>query len=231
MLRKLRPTLRKKKKAVEMYVYTPLVGKNGYVMEYRHPQYTMTFHYKYKENSDGTLTKIGTTISLGQVNDEKDYIFYQTVADKEQIALEHKWMSQLRTAGSICLTADIRNDWSDIMQHNNKLPITDNIQRRRLREVLGNLAYQQTDICKDSLLADASPSSSYSYSNNSLLNVNIPQRNSKTAKKENKPTKHVHLEHPTFSKTAPVVHVYDPEESLVYKECQCDYCRYADYDV
>jgi len=228
MLRKLRPTLRKKKKAVETYVYTPLVGKNGYVMEYRHPQYTMTFHYKYKENSDGTMTKIGHTLSLSADN-EKDYVFYQTVADKEQIALEHKWMSQLRTAGSICLTADIRNDWSDVMQHNNKLPITDNIQRRRLREVLGNLAYQH-DIWKDTTQADASPSSSYSYSNNSLLNVNVPQRNSKTAKKENKPTKHVHLEHPTFSKTAPVVHVYDPEESLVYKECQCDYCRYAEYN-
>ena len=213
-----------------MSVYTPLVGKNGYVMEYRHPQYTMTFHYKYKDNSDGTMTKIGHTLSLSDDN-EKDYVFYQTVADKEQIALEHKWMAQLRTTGSICLPAGIKNDWGDVMQHNNKLPITDNIQRRRLREVLGNLAYQQGDVWKDTEKTDVSSPSSYSYSTNSLLNVNIPQRGSKAAKKENnKPTKHVHLEHPTFSKTAPVVHVYDPEESLVYKECQCEYCRYADYD-
>jgi len=200
-------------------------------MEYRHPQYTMTFHYKYKENSDGTMTKIGYTLFAEQMNNEKEYVFYQTVADKEQIALEHKWMSQLRTAGNICLTADIKNDWVDVMQHNNKLPITDNIQRRRLREVLGNLAYQRGDIWKDTAqVTDASPPTSYSYSNNSLLNVNVPQRNSKAAKNENKPTKQVHLEHPTFSKTAPVVHVYDPEESLVYKECQCEYCRYAEYD-
>jgi hypothetical protein len=154
----------------EVYIYTPLPDhKNGYIIEYRHSNSSEIYYYKYKEITRGTLTKYGYLVcehynrnydnskynknnkndfseeidykTLFSVNsDEKECIFYQTVADKEQIALEKRWMNELREKGKLQISAyDDDGEWSTLMQHNNDFIISDNIQRRRLDEILNKI--------------------------------------------------------------------------------------------
>ncbi|CAB4481650.1 hypothetical protein RhiirA5_371322 [Rhizophagus irregularis] len=158
----------------EVYIYTPLPNhKNGYIIEFRHSDSSEIYYYKYKEIAGGTLTKYGYLVcdhyirnydnskynkndfseeidykTLFSVNsDDKECIFYQTVADKEQIALEKRWMNELREKGKLHISAyDDDGEWSTLMQHNNDFIISDNIQRRRLDEILNKIDLNNNDI-------------------------------------------------------------------------------------
>ncbi|GBB97301.1 hypothetical protein RclHR1_02960014 [Rhizophagus clarus] len=166
---------RNNKPLSEVYIYTPLPDhKNGYIIEFRHSNSSEIYYYKYKEIAGGTLTKYGYLVcdhynrnydnskynknNKSDFNEEIDYktlfsvnsndkecIFYQTVADKEQIALEKRWMNELREKGKLQISAyDDDGEWSALMQHNNNFSIADNIQRRRLDEILNKI-----DLCND----------------------------------------------------------------------------------
>ncbi|CAJ0753028.1 21991_t:CDS:2 [Entrophospora sp. SA101] len=86
---------------------------------------------------------------LSDNKNDKECIFYQTVADKTQIDLENRWMELLRKKERIDIKVVDGNDnngfsgeyqeWNQLMQHNNDFLISDCIQRRRLDEVFGNL--------------------------------------------------------------------------------------------
>ncbi|CAI2169438.1 2673_t:CDS:1 [Funneliformis geosporum] len=286
----------------EIYIYTPLpIHKNGYIIEFRHSRFSEVYYYKYKENGDGTLTKYGYLIcdNYPHVNsskfgknhndksraidykmsfhsNDKECIFYQTVADKVQIALEKRWMNELRQKERVEVSATndendlFNNEWSDLMQHNNNLFISDNIQRRRLAEILDksdqiipqniprNLPklFTQNLPLIDNQLSDnpsnplnnnynceiftpplspktppSSPTENYKhFSPKSLLNMNIRQRDRDRDQNKEKARKLVHLTHPKFSRQAPSVHVYDPEDNLIYKGCRCEYCMTGDYN-
>ncbi|KAG9303382.1 hypothetical protein G9A89_013708 [Geosiphon pyriformis] len=279
ILRNFRQTLRRKKNINEVWLYYPLEGKNGYIIEYRHPNFSQVFHYKYKENPDGTLTKYGYLLS-GQSEDgrdkyghkvgshdnrkpgkegEKDYIFFQTVADKEQIALERRWLQEVRFQKRISLHPDESHEWQEVMQHNNRVIITNGIQRRRVHEVLDKMAKElHSNIIYDEIgheklpmldtitrirdtpvtphSSPTSPTPGYSFSHNSLLNINIRQRsnslpeNKKASSKGRLQKYNISPAHLVFSQREPVVYEYDPEESLVYKECRCEYCIVGDYN-
>ncbi|RIA84858.1 hypothetical protein C1645_783198 [Glomus cerebriforme] len=312
-LKKLRQTLkrnkstRNNKQSSEVYIYTPLPNhKNGYIIEFRHSNFSEIYYYKYKENADGTLTKYGYLVcdhynrnhkyrknnkdDKDEINyktlfnsNDKECIFYQTVADKVQIALEKRWMNELKEKGKLQVSAyddDDDGEWSDLMQHNNNFCISDNIQRRRLAEILNNinshndepsfppnhsrtlpqLSIHQLSNTNFSLeetggneenrnnyyefytppLSPKTPPSSptENYTNiasKSLLNMNIRQRDKNKEKKsleeqpKEKVRKLIHLTQPKFRK-APMVHTYDPEDTLVYKDCRCEHCLIGDYN-
>ncbi|CAG8499774.1 13737_t:CDS:1 [Cetraspora pellucida] len=302
---------RKVRKCV--YIYTPLPGnKLGYIIEYRRPEFSEIFYYKYKKNADDTLTKYGYFVSDPGIgfghnnsnrtknyenkglwtNKDKDCIFYQTVADKTQIELEYRWMSEIRSKGrlEICLDDDnnTHNEWVDVMQHNNKIYISDNIQRRRVAEVLEKvdnnmklsasqdpeskvhqrprlktidlpISQSKTSDNKQSsnavdefsppitpITPPSSPSEMYSTMKpNCLLNMNIKQRHQRVASKDSaksissnhsktttviKSRKLVHLTHPKFSRNPPMVHIFDPEDTLIFKNCKCEHCIIGQYN-
>ncbi|CAG8583041.1 16066_t:CDS:1 [Acaulospora morrowiae] len=259
-------------------------------------------------------------------NKDKDCVFYQTVADKTQIDLERRWLNEIRARGrwEVPVTTDEElsneyKEWEDVMQHNNKVFISDNIQRRRVAEVLSNVenccgmeldlfnkeqskttvatnvegrlrpnqlpplttvptnqfmprpSYESQKSGDDTLSASSIPQHIKNYitytppispktppstpidasgavSNNSLLNINVRQRqhhkqksvssvnnydvgenNDKTIQNE-KPRKLVHLTHPKFSKIPPQVRIFDPEDLLLFRNCRCDYCVVGDYN-
>ncbi|RIB20827.1 hypothetical protein C2G38_2034932 [Gigaspora rosea] len=332
-LRKLNSLIRSKKhkrKIRSVYIYTPLPNnKFGYIIEYRRSDFSEIFYYKYKKNADDTLTKYGYLISDPGIgfghnnsnhtknngnkglwaNKDKDCIFYQTVADKTQIELEYRWMNEIRKKGRLEIYQNDddennhNNEWVDVMQHNNKIYICDNIQRRRVAEVLekfDNNNYvddklstsTSQDFKKDlrfpphletigisqstkifnrptctTAPSDNDPSSdatsefsppttpttppsspSEMYSSvkpNGLLNMNIRQRHQRVSSKDStkstssknsqtnniiKPRKIVHLSHPKFSRKPPLVHTFDPEDSLVFKNCRCEHCIIGQYN-
>ncbi|CAG8463301.1 1275_t:CDS:1 [Dentiscutata heterogama] len=331
-LRKLNSFIRAKKYKRKIrncvYIYTPLPNnKFGYIIEYRRPEFSEVFYYKYKKNADDTLTKYGYLISDPGIgfghnnsnrtknqenkgglwaNKDKDCIFYQTVADKTQIELENRWMNEIRKKGRLEIyqndDENNRNEWVDVMQHNNKIYICDNIQRRRIAEVLekynnncinDNLSTSQ-DFVKDQphletvgniedrrrlrndppprptcmttpsdnepssdatsefsppitpTTPPSSPSEAYSaVKPNGLLNMNIRQRHQRTSSKDStknislknsqpinviKPQKVVHLSHPKFSRRPPLVHIFDPDDSLIFKNCKCEHCIIGQYN-
>jgi len=309
-LKKLRQHLKRQKSihSSERYIYTPLpINKNGYIIEFRHSHFSEIYYYKYKENVDGTLTKYGYLIcdnykrnSKFRKNDDdddeinykklfhnndKECIFYQTVADKVQIALEKRWMNELRQKGKLEVSTINENDddlfnseWSELMQHNNDWFISDNIQRRRLAEILGesnlsnlynddkliqntcqtlsSIAHQLSNESSNNYnyyftpplspkTPPSSPTENYKHiSPKSLLNMNIRQRvrnrdkqkinqnegKSQDEERKEKVRKLVHLTNPKFSREAPSVHLYDPEDTLIYKDCRCEYCMIGEYN-
>ncbi|CAG8480323.1 21834_t:CDS:2 [Rhizophagus irregularis] len=222
-LKKLRQTLRRNgnksrsnnKPLNEVYIYTPLPNhKNGYIIEFRHSDSSEIYYYKYKEIAGGTLTKYG----------------YLTVADKEQIALEKRWMNELREKGKLHISAyDDDGEWSTLMQHNNDFIISDNIQRRRLDEILNKIDLNNNDIPTRTL----PPLSIHQLSNNNNSSVKENVENGKKYQEEQQQPKEkvkklIHLTQPKFRKT-PMVYTYDPEDALEYKDCRCDYCLIDDY--
>lgn len=285
------------KPSSEIYIYTPLpIHKNGYIIEFRHSHFSEVYYYKYKENADGSLTKYGYLLcdnyphvnsskfrkNHNDKNEELDYkmsfhgndkecIFYQTVADKVQISLEKRWMDELRQKGRLEVSVikdenDLfASEWSDLMQHNNDLFISDNIQRRRLAEILDksqvpsepqtipqNIPQNLPKLSTQNLpsihnqLSDnpsnnnynceiftpplspktppSSPTENYKHvSPKCLLNMNIRQRD--RGQNKEKAKKLVQLTHPKFSRQGPSVHVYDPEDTLIYKGCRCEIGR------
>ncbi|CAG8481379.1 7344_t:CDS:2 [Racocetra fulgida] len=132
-------------------------------------------------------------------------------------------------------------------------------QRPRLKTVGLPISQPKTSDDKQSSNADefsplitpitppSSPSEMYSTGKpNSLLNMNIKQRHKRIASKDSaksissknsqttttaiKPRKLVHLTHPKFSRNPPMVHIFDPEDSLIFKNCKCEHCIIGQYN-
>ncbi|CAG8512244.1 9134_t:CDS:2 [Racocetra persica] len=266
---------RKARKCV--YIYTPLPSnKFGYIIEYRRPEFSEIFYYKYKKNADNTLTKYGYLvsdpgISFGHKNSnriennenkglwtdkDKDCIFYQTFADKTQIELEYRWMNEIRNK---VLEKFDSNCVDNNMNLSTQDPESKDHQRPQLKTVDLPISQSKTSDDKQSSNADefsppitpitppSSPSEMYSTGKqNCLLNMNIKQRHKRIASKDSaksissknsqttttaiKPRKLVHLTHPKFSRNPPMVHTFDPEDSLIFKNCKCEHCIIGQYN-
>ncbi|CAG8437617.1 7149_t:CDS:2 [Diversispora eburnea] len=331
-------------------------------------------HRVYNKSYNSSSNKISKELWS---NKDKDCIFYQTVADKTQIELERRWLNEIKIKGRLEMPTIIDDEdsgeeykeWVDILQHNNKVYVSDSIQRRRVAEVLSNvekccgmnnnnldnhddneverrlglnqlpplttaplLPIIATQIKTNPSIANKLSSSSSSSplnphnsplsrpkqahinhkstdsvsttpltslpqhvlknyivftppispqtppstpidlinaaaaSQNSLININVRKRGGsekqrqlkrfdqlekeKERKSENsdenndfnyieneqdsttskKPKKLIQLIHPKFSRNPPQVHIFDPEDSLFFKNCRCEHCLIGDYN-
>ncbi|PKY16504.1 hypothetical protein RhiirB3_521229 [Rhizophagus irregularis] len=211
----------------EVYIYTPLPNhKNGYIIEFRHSDSSEIYYYKYKEIAGGTLTKYGYLVcdhyirnydnskynkndfseeidykTLFSVNsDDKECIFYQTVADKEQIALEK-----------------LKENVENVENYNNYYefytpPLSPKTPPSSPTENFANIT-QKSLLNMNIRQRDKNKGKKY-------------QEEQQQPKEKVK--KLIHLTQPKFRKT-PMVYTYDPEDALEYKDCRCDYCLIDDY--